>query len=242
MTRRRAERPDAAERAHEIVWYSRWTRARSLNLRVRLHSAQTLGRGVTLNKGKSMQIEFRRIGERRYAVVVYRQDGSVLEMNPAAGYDPLMPHDLLHYVVERELGLRSGIFGQLASGGNAGTFHEVPQQGAERRDVARRRKRLSRRGETLLKRGRDDSSASEDAVAMCLQAWVTRRKEQGGTGGTGYRPVGARRHDVPPYPATKMGIAEVVLERILDRLDVLSAQWSALEVGESVRVDWPDDS
>jgi hypothetical protein len=171
-----------------------------------------------------MRIEFRRVGERRYAVVVYRHDGSVLEMNPAAGYDPLMPHDLLHYVVERELGLQAGIFGQLASGGHAGTFHELSQQGAGRRDMARRRKRLERRGDTLRKRGREDASASEEAVSACLRAWVTRRRKREGAGGA----------------AMDSGISEAVLERILDRLDGLSTQWAGLEVGESVVVDWPE--
>lgn len=40
---------------------------------------------------------------------------ALVEMNRAPGYDPLMPHDLLHLIVESELGLTRGIFGQLAS-------------------------------------------------------------------------------------------------------------------------------
>jgi hypothetical protein len=44
-------------------------------------------------------------------------------MNSAPGYDDLMPHDLQHFIVERTLGIRNGIFGQLAHGGSAGTFH-----------------------------------------------------------------------------------------------------------------------
>ena len=42
-----------------------------------------------------MDIEFRRTGERRYAVTVRRQDRSILEMSPAAGYDPRAYNDRL---------------------------------------------------------------------------------------------------------------------------------------------------
>ena len=68
-----------------------------------------------------MDVEFRRTGERRYAVTIIVPGRPMLEMNPAPGYDTRMPHDLIHFVVERELGIRHGIFGQLAAGGTAGT-------------------------------------------------------------------------------------------------------------------------
>lgn len=73
-----------------------------------------------------MEVEFRRTGERRYAVTIFRKSYAHIEMNPAPGYDPIMPHDLLHLAVESEIGLRCGIFGQIAAGGNAGTFHTIP--------------------------------------------------------------------------------------------------------------------
>ena len=75
-----------------------------------------------------MNIQFRRTGERRYAITIYRNNLPPVEMNPAPGYDPIMPHDLLHLVVESELGLTRGIFGQIAEGGHAGTFHFVPPE------------------------------------------------------------------------------------------------------------------
>lgn len=76
-----------------------------------------------------MDVEFRRTGEKRYAVVIRRPDDTVLEMNPAPGYDPLLPHDLVHFVVERELGLQLGIFGQIAKGGGGFTLHAPNKAG-----------------------------------------------------------------------------------------------------------------
>jgi hypothetical protein len=55
-----------------------------------------------------MQVEFQKTGERRYAVIIKREDLPDMKMNPAPGFDPLMPHDLLHFLVEEELGLRRG--------------------------------------------------------------------------------------------------------------------------------------
>ncbi len=69
-----------------------------------------------------MQVVFRRTGPRRYAIDAHRGSYPDVGMDPAPGYDPLMPHDLLHLVVEAELGLTHGVFGQLAAGGDASTF------------------------------------------------------------------------------------------------------------------------
>ena len=49
-------------------------------------------------------------------------------MDSAPGFDPRTPHDLQHFIVEQELGIKLGIFGQLAAGGTAGTFHHEHSQ------------------------------------------------------------------------------------------------------------------
>ena len=63
-----------------------------------------------------------RTAERRYSIVVLREGMDPLHMESAPGFDPLMPHDLQHFIVEQELGIKLGIFGQLAAGGTAGTL------------------------------------------------------------------------------------------------------------------------
>ena len=102
-----------------------------------------------------MLLIFRRTGQRRYSVLAKRETFPDLEMNPAPGYDPLIPHDLMHLVVEANLGLTRGIFGQLAAGGDAGTFH-LPAQSKKSRDATRLRKRVKARGKTLLLEGREE--------------------------------------------------------------------------------------
>jgi hypothetical protein len=58
-------------------------------------------------------------------VFVEREHAPDVFMHPAPGYDEYLPHDLLHFVAEAEWGLDGSVFGQLAAGGNAGTFSPV---------------------------------------------------------------------------------------------------------------------
>src|SRR3954470_21859195 len=97
-----------------------------------------------------------------------------LEMNPAPGFDVRLPHDLLHFVVERELGIRHGIFGQLAAGGTAGTFHPTASGMSVGREAARRRRTMTKRGAALMQQGRSDSAESERAAEVSLRLWQGR--------------------------------------------------------------------
>ncbi len=83
-------------------------------------------------------------------------------MEPAPGYDDCLPHDMAHFIVESELGITGGVFGQLAAGGTAGTFHPVDPE--KRRKIARRSKRISAGS-------REDALLSEKAVALACAKW-----------------------------------------------------------------------
>jgi hypothetical protein len=58
-----------------------------------------------------MAVTFIRTGERRYAVRVAVNGMPTAEMSPAPGYNPWLPHDLQHLIVERALGIDGAIFG-----------------------------------------------------------------------------------------------------------------------------------
>ena len=169
-----------------------------------------------------MDVEFRRIGDRRYAVIVILSGRPTLEMNPAPGYDVRLPHDLLHFVVERELGIRQGIFGQLAAGGTAGTFRLISTSAAPGRKGTRQRRALAKRGAKLLQRGRADSLESEHAADTCLRAWTAL------AAGREFTP----RQDLP-YSALE-------LARICAALDEVSCAWTKLLVGQALTLHWPD--
>lgn len=168
-----------------------------------------------------MILVFSRTGERRYTVEAQRPGLPHLLMSPAPGYDPLMPHDMMHMVVEAQLGLRHGIFGQLAAGGNAGTFHLPMKNGDSSREVARARRRVAARGKKLLREGRDECGQSERAAFICWNAW------RGRSSSRNQRKVSG-------------ALNQSKLDEICERLDELSSHWFRLSVGESMAVSWPD--
>jgi hypothetical protein len=186
-----------------------------------------------------MEVQFHRTGERRYAIKICRKDLPSVVMDPAPGYDPLMPHDLLHFVVERELGLRRGVFGQIAEGGNAGTFHHLPSAGENRREAARLRRRASKRGDKLRREGRQESALSEHATYLCLYEWLARSTDpERRKLARQMAPLIKPGRDVSSAP--DLALNEPLLAKICQRLDDLSARWTSLDIGQSFSVEWPD--
>jgi hypothetical protein len=185
-----------------------------------------------------MLLVFRRTGDRRYAVVAKRAEMPDVEMDPAPGYNSLIPHDLMHLVVEAKLGLTHGIFGQLAAG--AGTFRLRVRSDESSRNVARLRKRLRQRGEKTMRNGRDDCLQSERATYICWQAWLARSAstEQRKVG----RTMSGQAQQVRGVAGARGNLLfnEKTMNEIFEHLDELSACWSQLKVGQSMTVRWPD--
>jgi hypothetical protein len=170
-----------------------------------------------------MVVVFRRVRERGYAVEALRPTFPDLEMNPAPGYNQHIPHDLMHMVVEAQLGLNRGVFGQLAAGGDAGTFHPVFRNNETSREIARVRTHVKERGKKLLREGRDDCARSERATFICWQYWL------------------ARSQSADLKATTELtALNESKLAEVCKHLDDLSSHWSRLKVGESIAVRWPD--
>jgi hypothetical protein len=184
-----------------------------------------------------MLVTFVRTGERRYAVRATVEGGPDMEMNPAPGYDPLMPHDLQHFIVERALGIDGAIFGQLAAGGTAGTFHRTTRAG-EPRAASRERRKQDRRSSRLMSGHEQDCARSERATYVCWHDWLSRSEEP------------ALRAKALAMTATAKSILERMprVERALftahklceirSSFSTLSARWSKLKIGEAFSVPW----
>ncbi len=111
-----------------------------------------------------MRVHFKKTGERRYGVWVERDCAPAMMMHPAPGFDAYLPHDLLHLVAEAEWGIDEAVFGQLAGGGDAGTFWPVEPGVANK---------WAHRGERLRKLG--SGRRSEELAGALQVAWRTRR-------------------------------------------------------------------
>jgi hypothetical protein len=185
----------------------------------------------------TMEIEFRRTGERRYGVTVRRDSLPPLEIG-SIGYDPFMPHDLAHLIVESELGLTHGIFGFIAAGGDAGgSPHLAP--GENRRAAARRRAKASRRDEKMMRKGaRSDGDASERAAYVCGYEWLRRSKDPERRKRAAEMADGVRITLGNMDTRERSAYSEEALARVCARMDELSARWARLDVGDSLLLEW----
>jgi hypothetical protein len=165
-----------------------------------------------------MKVSFTKTGLKRYGVLVQRQHAPEVVMNPAPGYDEWLPHDLLHFVAESEWELDGAVFGQLAAGGDAGTFYPTDQSLIPR--AMRERKRRKRRA------GKPKGRRSEVLAGLLEHAWNARHG----------------RELLPPDWDEQLEAARLTctrLERVLDRLDELAERWHSLHVGEGLTLEWP---
>lgn len=172
-----------------------------------------------------MKVIFRRTGERRYAVVVHQEGEGPQTMDPAPGFDESIPHDLVHYVVEAELGLHSGVFGRAARG--AGTFYPADSP-SDARARARERRKQARREQALSRQPKSDAQM-RDSERLAYHADVTWRRRQG------QRPNPSFPRELPPLSSDD---AERVA-RVVARLDELAPRWRALPTGGELTFVWP---
>jgi hypothetical protein len=160
-----------------------------------------------------MRVMFTKVEGRRYRVAIEREHGPRLEPRNAPGYDELLPHDIAHFIVEEQLGIRLGVFGQLAAGG-AGLFTPAP---ADRRGGDRRAARR------FAAAGRADMRRSEAAVGHCVGEWQRR------TGTVDGGPIADVDIDLGPSD----------VERVVARIGEVSRAWRALPPGGSLSLAWP---
>ena len=113
-----------------------------------------------------MKVHFIRTGDRRYGVRIERDATPSLVMDPAPGFDPDLPHDMVHFAVEAALGLKSGVFGQIAAGGNAGSFHIGGPDGGDAREHRRAARKQASKGQKLVQAQGREGELSEIAAFL----------------------------------------------------------------------------
>lgn len=109
-----------------------------------------------------MKVTFKKTRIRGYSVSV---EGSAIDpatMDPAPGYDDRLPHDVAHFIVENELGIMGGVFGQVAAGGTANTFFSKD---------SKKPRRAKDRGAKIAKANSKDALFSEHAVWAAQSRW-----------------------------------------------------------------------
>ncbi|REE97758.1 hypothetical protein [Thermomonospora umbrina] len=173
-----------------------------------------------------MDVVFTRTGSRRYGVSIGVPGESPRWQDPSPGFDEHIPHDLVHYVLEAELGLSAGVFGRAARGG--GGFH--PSEDLTARERARLKRKAKKREAGLNAKdhaGSADMALAESLAALCDALW---RQRHGGL--PDERPPWVTPPNVPDEYRPQV-------ERVLSRLDEVAPLWNALGIGESLTFTWP---
>ena len=157
----------------------------------------------------------------RYGVDVSRESGPPARLRVVKSDAETLPREIAHFVVEREFGLKLGIFGQLAAGGDAGRFWAAP---------ADRNSRLAHLSHRLQVTGRGDLGRSVALVAWCTAAWEVE---------TGRRLAGLGESD-RPWPL--IDVTAIPRDRVVAAVAGLACAavaWNELQPGQQVCFDWP---
>lgn len=170
-----------------------------------------------------MEITFKKTGARTYEVGVLRDDGVTLRVRTPD--KPLkIPHDIAHYVVERELRMESGFWGSIAAGMVFGTVQIIS---------GRQPPHAAERSAALIKASYREQAAAELYVAV-LQRVAAEGK------GQDFRYVSSCLDEVwRPFRWPRPHVTAQDAVRVCRALREAEEQWAALPVGESVTVIWP---
>jgi hypothetical protein len=108
-----------------------------------------------------MKVTFTRTKPRGYSLTIEGPDVATAKMDPAPGYHDRLPHDAAHFIVENELGIQGGVFGQMAMGGIIRP---------EERN-ARIQRKAKRKREAIFKANKNDALFSEHAIWAAQSRW-----------------------------------------------------------------------
>jgi hypothetical protein len=169
-----------------------------------------------------MEVTFAKVDPGFCETSVVRADGVRLAV-PTFGPMRHMPHDIVHFVVESELGVERGFWGCVAAGAVFRGMRVV---------AGRRRPHADERSRAILKSAGQRLVESEELVRVVLQAAVADRAspdELARRLAGAWRPPGRSRQEIGLAAARRVGAA----------LRARRSEWAELAAGAALRLRWP---
>jgi hypothetical protein len=145
--------------------------------------------------------------------VVYRMDGGPVTAD--------LPHDLVHFAVERTLGMGDGIWGAVAAGA---VFRSM------RHHRGRRPPHAAQRSATLIRANRDRLQRAE-LIAGFVQRIVAMAEP------TPARIARFAKTFLATLPDGDLDLAQAAAAAAAVR--EMASRWRAISVGDQLSVDWP---
>jgi hypothetical protein len=167
-----------------------------------------------------MDVTFHRLDSGRYFSTAVRDDGVTVSI---PGYDRTspIPHDLAHFVGERELGLTRGVWGTVAAGGMFTNMTVLS---------GRRRPHAAEHGRLLVKANAEIIGQAE-TVAAALHRAV--HEGLGAAAALDLIRVPWRAFGSGPLP-----VSETDLRRAIGELRAAADRWAAVPVGQGMTLTW----
>jgi hypothetical protein len=180
-----------------------------------------------------MRVTFPRLADhsRGYAVIE-RDDGVVYRMDGFSNVDSKIPHDLRHLIVERELRVKDGIFGAIAAGTVWTSMEHLrgrrPPHAADRSEQLKRTPR-HRIGRAELLANLVEAVAALDNPSLEEVRQVARRM---------LSVVPLTEPGADPAAVMELPPPEVLVAAA-SALQVETARWARLKVGDELVYEWP---
>lgn len=184
-----------------------------------------------------MKVHFIRSGERRYSMLIDRGDGPALVMDPAPGFDPDLPHDMVHFVVEAALGLKTGVFGQIAAGGDAGSFHVEAGGRLSAKERQRAARKQVAKGAKLVRAQGREGELSELAAFLFDVDWRSAARPDSAAQRAALGEADRTRASLSADECARLDSAR---PQVFGAFDRLAKAWRALRPGEALVLEWPD--
>ena len=153
----------------------------------------------------------------QHAIKVFRDDGVTLELrSPDRKFSP--PHDVVHFVVEKKLGLQRGFWGTVAEGAKLPSMTVIK---------GRQRPHADARSKSLIKANRLYLNEAEVFVGVFQDVLLRNPKA--------YREVVACR-----LRERGRAIETDEIEGAWSSLIALRKRWENLAIGDSIVLEWQD--
>ena len=180
-----------------------------------------------------MRVTFPRLADhsRGYSVIE-RDDGVVYRMDGFSNISQKLPHDLRHLIVERELRVSDGIFGAIAAGTVWSSMEHLrgrrPPHAADRSEAIKRTQR------DRIMRAELFANLVEDVAALDNPSHEEIQR------------LARTKLNVVPVVEPGMDPADVIalpppeiLAAAANALQVETARWARLRVGDELVYEWP---
>jgi hypothetical protein len=163
-----------------------------------------------------MDIRFIRSTDRWDQTIVTRQDSVRLSVPVFGPLEPI-PHDLAHYVVEKELGLRDGLWASIAAGAILEGMKVI---------FGRQRPHAKERSQAIQLTNHHGIMLAELAVGIVLDTIK----------GKPLHSIGS-----PTMSLISHTDSVALVQKTRPAMEAMIARWQAIPMGDALVVSWPDN-